>query len=119
MPVFTAFCVGVSEETILSVPNQGSVVGGRHGDLLISFKIHQHPLFTRKGLDIYANVSVPLHIALLGGTVNVPTIKGSIEVRIKAGSQSGELKRVSGHGVQTSDGKSGDQYMRLVIEIPK
>jgi molecular chaperone DnaJ len=71
---------------------------------------------------VNVTTSIPLHVALLGGTVIVPTIDGEVELKIPAGTQPEERKRLAKRGIQilgktTSD--RGDQYVTIKVQLPK
>lgn len=118
---------GVSESVVLSVPGRGNVVGGRTGDLNVTFKvdaalfsqISRHDVFERKENDIYIEHRIPLHIALLGGAVVVATIREAVEIKLPAGIQNDEVKRLSHRGIQPANGTPGNQYIRFKVDIPR
>ncbi|UCG55348.1 MAG: J domain-containing protein, partial [Dehalococcoidia bacterium] len=62
----------------------GKGYGGAKGDLYLAVTIKPHSLFERRGDDLYTNVDVPLTVAILGGTIKVPTLKGTLELKIPA-----------------------------------
>jgi molecular chaperone DnaJ len=76
-------------------------------------KVKPHPLFRREGLDIHIDVPIPLSMALLGGTVNVPTLNGEVEVKVPPGIQPGEKRVLRGRGIKKSDGEVGNQVSFL------
>ncbi|KAI9340682.1 hypothetical protein DFJ73DRAFT_954200 [Zopfochytrium polystomum] len=96
---------------------------GRPGDLHILIDVQPHPRFSRKGADVLVTVEVPLHVALLGGTVRVPTIDGDVDLKIPAGTQPEEVKRLARRGTRIVNRASsldrGDQYVTLRVAIPK
>lgn len=94
---------------------------GQSGDLYIYVKIEKHPTFERKGDDLYCNVKVDLYAAVLGGKVQIPTIKGSpINVPIPKGAQNGQKLRLKNLGMPLygKSDKFGDMFVKLRIEIP-
>lgn len=119
--------IGVSESTVLNVPGRGNVIGGRTGDLNVAFKvdvalifqISKHDVFERKENDIYIEHTIPLHVALLGGTVVVATIREAVEIKLPAGIQNDEVKRLSHRGIQPAGGTSGNQYIKFKVDIPR
>ncbi len=94
---------------------------GQSGDLYIHVKVEKHPSFERKGDDLYCNVKVDLYAAVLGGKVQIPTIKGSpINIPIPKGAQNGQKLRLKNLGmpVYGKVDKFGDMFVKLRIEIP-
>jgi curved DNA-binding protein len=94
---------------------------GQSGDLYIYVKIDKHPTFERKGDDLYCNVKVDLYAAVLGGKVQIPTIKGNpINIPIPKGAQNGQKLRLKNLGMPLYGkiDKFGDMFVKLRIEIP-
>ncbi|PIY11227.1 MAG: molecular chaperone DnaJ [Flexibacter sp. CG_4_10_14_3_um_filter_32_15] len=94
---------------------------GQNGDLYIYVKVEKHPTFERRGDDLYCNVKVDLYAAVLGGKVQIPTIKGSpINIPIPKGAQNGQKLRLKNLGmpVYGKSDKFGDMFVKLRIEIP-
>ena len=89
---------------------------GRFGDLYITVKVGDHPVFKRVGNDIHMKKGLGLTDALLGTTVEVPTIDGPKVVKIPAGAKKVRLR---GLGISDMKGNRGDQYVETEIEIPK
>ena len=95
--------------------------GGASGDLFLRVKIKPHPVFERKADDLYTKVSIPVTTAVLGGEAQVPTITGSVRLRIPETTQPGQIFRLKGHGmpiVNKTDQK-GDLYATADIELPR
>jgi DnaJ-class molecular chaperone len=89
------------------------------GDFMLSINVAPHEFFERDGQDIYVNVTVPYSMAVLGGTIKVPTIDGEIKIKVRAGTKSGTMIRLKGQGVVSTHSRSrGDQYVKLNISIP-
>ncbi len=108
---------GSEDGQILRLKGQGGagLQGGDAGDALIKIVLETHPLFSRRNKDIYLDLPVGLHEAVLGATVNVPTIDGSVALKIPAASNSDTLLRLKGKGI----GGVGDQFVRLKIVMPE
>ncbi|ETO22461.1 hypothetical protein RFI_14739 [Reticulomyxa filosa] len=83
-------------------------------------KVASHPKFERHGSDIHVAVDVPIHIAMLGGTVTVPTLTGEAEVRVKSGTQHDHKEVMRSKGI-TEHGtfRTGHQYLHFNVIIPK
>jgi molecular chaperone DnaJ len=86
--------------------------------LVITVHVKPHPFFERRGDDIYIDLPITVGEAIRGADMEVPTIQGTVRMRIPAGSQSGRTLRLTGRGVKKKAGKSGDQYNRLLIFVP-
>lgn len=94
--------------------------GGPKGDLYIKFNVLPHPLFIRKGGDLFTDVEVNLYTAVLGGEEVVQTLDGKIKVKVKAGTQSESKIRIKGKGlpIYKKEGSYGDLYASIKIRIP-
>ena len=99
------------------LPGRG---GAPAGDAFVEVTVEPHPIFTRDGNDILVELPITLYEAVLGATLNVPTIDGKVSLRVPADSNSGTQLRLRGKGVQAGrSGARGDQYVRLVVMLPK
>ena len=93
--------------------------GGPNGDIYIEFKVKDHPLFERKGNDIYVDVPITITDAVLGCKKEVPTLTGTVVLDIDSGSQSGDQLRLRGKGIKDpTSSKKGDMYVVLDVVIP-
>ena len=93
--------------------------GGPNGDIYIEFTVEKHPLFERKGNDIYVDVPLTITEAVLGCKKEVPTLTGVVVLDVDAGSQAGDQLRLRGKGVKDPAGsKKGDMYVVLDVIIP-
>jgi molecular chaperone DnaJ len=94
--------------------------GGRNGDLLIDVEIRDHPEFERDGDDLHRKQSISFPQAVFGDTVEVPTLSGSVEFDIPAGTQSGETFRLRGKGMPRLRGRGhGDLYVDVQVRTPE
>lgn len=111
---------GVDSGQVLRLAGQGEAGthGGPAGDLLFEIEVQSDKNFTRDGLDIHCDLDVPVHVALLGGKVDVPTLRGSGALTVPAGTSSDRILRIRGQGIWQRD-KKGDQLTRIVITVPK
>lgn len=92
----------------------------RFRDFYITIDVRPSKIFQRDGNDVFVNVQIPLTLAILGGTVEVPTIDGDLKLRIRPGTQPGTMVRLRGRGIKHLRGYGrGDQYVRLSIKIPE
>ncbi|HEY4642690.1 MAG TPA: J domain-containing protein [Thermoanaerobaculia bacterium] len=92
--------------------------GGPAGDLNVLIHVRAHPLFERRGDDIYIDLPIKVGEAIRGAEVEVPTIQGPVRARIPAGTQGGQTFRLRGKGVKKKN-TTGDHYYRVAIAVPK
>ncbi|HEX2295126.1 MAG TPA: molecular chaperone DnaJ [Actinomycetota bacterium] len=107
---------GVEDGTRLRVTGRGEagVRGGRSGDLYVEIAVLPHEVFRRAGADLGCEVDVPMTVAALGGTIEIPTLEGPEEVEIAAGTQSGEVKRLRGRGMPHLGGRGRGELVALL-----
>ncbi len=110
---------GVEDGTRIRVKGRGAAGrgAGGPGDLFVVCRVARHPLFGRRGRNLTLTVPVTYPEAVLGGTVTVPTLDGSVTVRVPAGSASGTTLRVRGRGVPASGGRNGSKPGDLLVKI--
>jgi molecular chaperone DnaJ len=110
---------GVQPGAVLRLGGQGEAGtrGGPPGDLLLEIQVEPDPELERDGLDIRSPVKVPLKTALLGGEVDVATLRGTIRLKVPRGTSSDTWLRLRGQGIETRAGK-GDHLVRVVITVP-
>lgn len=90
------------------------------GDFTLSVNVAPHEFFERDGDDIYINVTIPYSMAVLGGTIKVPTIDDEVKIKIREGTGSGTMIRLRGKGAPNPHHKTkGDQYVKLNILVPE
>jgi molecular chaperone DnaJ len=99
----------------------GEGMGGARGDLYLLVSIKPHPVFERQGDDLLVAVEVPLTAAVLGGEVNVPTLKGKLALKIPPETQNGRIFRLAKQGMPKLGGKDarGDLKARVNIVLPQ
>ncbi|MDE7294554.1 MAG: molecular chaperone DnaJ [Oscillospiraceae bacterium] len=101
--------------------------GGPSGNLLVNVNVRPDPFFERDGYDIYTKIPITYSQAVLGASVKVPTIDGSVNMTVPEGTPSGKVFTVKGKGVQKSSRNNngnqyierGNQYVTVNVEIPK
>ncbi|ROZ65622.1 J domain-containing protein [Kocuria soli] len=112
---------GVRDGQKLKLKGKGHSGPGGHGDLILTVKVGEHPVFSRReGTDDLA-VTVPVSFpeAALGATVKVPTWDGKqVSLKVPAGTSSGRKFRIQGKGVTTKKG-TGNLIVTVEIEVPK
>jgi molecular chaperone DnaJ len=112
---------GIDDGAHLRVSGRGEagVRGGRSGDLYVSVRVKEHEVFRRAGDDLGCEVPVPMTVAALGGTVDVPTLDGAEPIEISPGTQSGEIVRLKGKGMPRLDGGGRGEIVGLLrVETP-
>jgi curved DNA-binding protein len=94
--------------------------GGQPGDLYLRVHVRPHPTFRRDGDDLSVRVQVPLDVALLGGEVMVPTLRGNaVSLRVPPGTQNGTRLRLRGLGMPRARGEgNGDLYAEVDVRLP-
>lgn len=113
---------GVAEGMQLSMSGKGNVPqrGGMAGDLLIQIEEEPHPLLKRDGNNIVYDQYVSFIDAVLGATVEVPTIEGKVKIKIDPGTQAGKILRLRGKGIKEINGYGkGDQLIHINVWTPK
>ena len=113
---------GINDDQVLNVSGHGNsgANGGPAGDLHVFIGIRPHPIFERRGDDVWCELPITFAQAALGATVTVPTIDGNVSYEIHEGTQPGDIFKLKGKGIQHLGGRSrGDQYVRVVIEVPR
>lgn len=95
--------------------------GGPSGDLIIVIRVKPHEKFQRRGINVFIDSHIDMAQAALGDDVKVPTIDGEVKYTIPAGTQSGTVFRLKGKGIPDvhRKGSRGDQYVNVIVDIPK
>jgi molecular chaperone DnaJ len=94
-------------------------VGGRQGDLYVEVRVDMDERFTRQGTELITRAEVPVTTAIVGGEVFVPTLDGEVAIEVSAGTQHGEIGRLSGRGLPPlHGGRRGDQHVVFELVVP-
>jgi molecular chaperone DnaJ len=93
--------------------------GGPAGDLLVTVNVPAHPLFGRREDHLTVTVPVTFAEAALGAQVAVPTLDGSVTLKVPAGTANGRTFRVKGRGVPRKDGTAGDLLVTVEVAVPQ
>jgi curved DNA-binding protein len=94
--------------------------GGPAGDLYLQVSIRTHPVFDREGDDITVEKEIGFSEAVLGTTIEVPTLEGTKKVKVSPGTQSHTKLRLRGLGIPHFQGTGkGDEYVKVIVRIPK
>ena len=112
---------GVGEGMVLTVSGKGNAArhGGVNGDLQVLIEEEAHPELLRDGNDLIHNLNITVTTALLGGTVEVPTVDGRAKIKIAPGTHAGKVLRLGGKGLPDVNGYGrGDELVVVDITIP-
>lgn len=112
---------GVDTDDKIRVPGKGEpgVNGGENGDLIIQIQVSSSQTFVRKGADVYVNIPISYTDALLGATVTVPTVTGECDLVIPPCTDPNTILKMTGKGITTTNGKTGNQYVTINVKFPK
>ncbi len=112
---------GVAEGMVLNVSGKGNAArqGGQNGDLHVVIAEQSDPELIRDGNDLIHNLNITVTTAILGGTVEVPTIDARAKIKIAAGTHAGKVLRLGGKGLPEVNGYGrGDILVVVDITIP-
>jgi molecular chaperone DnaJ len=94
--------------------------GGPRGDLYVVVSVDEHPLFRRQEQELSCHVPITYTQAVLGAEIEIPTLEGRHELKIKAGTQPGEVYRLKGLGMPNPHGgRRGDLHVIVQIDVPR
>lgn len=113
---------GVDDGVVIRVSNEGGggLKGKPKGDLRLHINVQKDAYFARDGPNVHVDKPLSLSQAILGGTVDVLTLKGMVEVKIPPGTQPGAKLVLRGKGIKDVNSiYKGDQYIHLKVRIPK
>jgi len=112
---------GVRDGQRLRVAGQGEpgTGGAPAGDLYLRVRLASHPDFRVEGGDLFHDVDLAPWEAALGSNVTVPTLNGTVNIKIPAGTQNGQRLRVRGRGLPAREGDAGDLYVIARVQMPK
>ena len=99
---------------------EAGIMGGPSGDLYVIVHVKEHEIFERHGDDLFCEIPLKFTLATLGGSVQVPTLSGKVNLKIPQGTQSNQMFKLRGHGLPNlRNGRRGDQLIRVTIDVPK
>jgi len=113
---------GIRDGQTLRMEGEGAAgeAGARKGDLLVEVAVDDHPDFERDGDDLHHDHAVSFPQAVFGDTVEVPTLDGTVEMDVPAGTQSGETFRLRDRGMPRLRGRGhGDLYVEVHVVTPE
>ena len=103
----------------LSGEGEAGIKGGPSGDLYVDVTIKKHDIFEREGNHLICTIPISFGKAVLGGTVEVPTIDGAVNLSIPSETQSGKTFRLKGKGIKSyRENFFGDLYCTVQVETP-
>ena len=119
-PIKVRIPAGADEGNRVRIAGQGglSPTGGVSGDLILLLHVEVHPRLQRDGDDLRLDIPVTLKEAFYGGKINVPTLDGSVTVKVPARTQSGTRLRLRGKGITRKDHEPGDLYVQFLVQLP-
>ncbi len=113
---------GIDDQMRIRLPGEGepSPSGGPRGDCYCFISVKEHSLFQREGEHLVVRMPIAYTQAALGAKIEVPTLSGPHELKIPAGTQTGEVFRIRGQGMPSPRGRSvGDLLVQVNVEVPK
>jgi molecular chaperone DnaJ len=113
---------GVDPDKVLRLAGRGAVGprGGPPGDLYVRVRVRRHPHLERRGFDLYHELHLPVTQAALGARLPYETLQGTEELEIPAGTQTGQVFRLQGHGVPKGRAnRRGDLLVQVVVDTPE
>jgi len=112
---------GVHEGQRIRLAGQGEAGarGGKSGDLFLRVRLAKHPDFTVEGSDLIHEVKIAPWQAVVGTELKVPTLEGTVRLKVPPGTQGGQRFRLRERGLPSASGSRGDLYVVIQIQIPK
>jgi curved DNA-binding protein len=119
-PVKARVAPGAIDGQRLRLPGKGGkgANGGRDGDLYLDISLKPHPVYRAVEHDLYFDLPLAPWEAVLGASVEVPTLAGNVNLRVPAGTSSGQKLRLSGRGLPRPRGGAGDLFAVAQIVVP-
>ena len=112
---------GMDNNETLKICRSGGVDpdGDHPGDLYVTLKVREDPVFRREGSDIHVNAVLSITQAILGGTIHVPTLTGDVVLKVRPGTQPGQKVVLKKKGIKSRNSYTfGDQYVHFNVGIP-
>ena len=113
---------GIADGGAIRLRSQGNAGrrGGPSGDLIVEIHVRPHPIFERRGNDIYCEVPISFAEATLGGEIKIPTLEGEEGFKIPEGTQTGATFSLKNRGVQViNTTRRGNLFFTVNVEVPK
>ncbi|KAK9156999.1 hypothetical protein Scep_003573 [Stephania cephalantha] len=112
---------GIDDNETIKIPRSGGADpdGNQPGDLYVTVKVQEDPVFRREGPDIHVDAVLSVSQAILGGTIQIPTLTGDVVLKVRPGTQPGQKVVLKKKGIKTRASFSyGDQYVHFNVNIP-
>lgn len=113
---------GIDDRQIINARGQGNkgVNGGPAGDLRVAINVRPHPIFERDGYNVWVEMHISFAAAALGCALQVPTLDGKVQYNVPAGTQSGDVFKLKGKGIQSLNNRGrGDELVRVIVDVPR
>lgn len=110
---------GVTDGQQIRLRGQGFAGPAAPGDAIVTIHVSPHPDLKTEGVNLRAEVSVPLADAVLGGSVRVPTLDGAVDLKIPPWTEGGRTFRLKGKGLPQKGGQPGDLLVSVNIALPE
>jgi molecular chaperone DnaJ len=112
--------VDTGETIRIEGEGEASHGGGPPGDLYLRLQVKPHPIFTRRGSDIYVEKEITITQAILGGRVeNIPGLEGNFSIQIPEGTEDGSSFKIEGRGMPMFGEERGDEYVIVKVSLPR
>jgi len=111
---------GATEGQRLRIAGKGGqgINGGRAGDLYLNISLRPHALYRANGHDLYLDLPLAPWEAVLGASVEVPTLGGAVRLKVPPGTAAGQRLRLPKRGLPRPRGTEGDLYAIVQIVVP-
>lgn len=110
---------GVKSGQRVRVSGEGTGAPGARGDLYLSVTVAAHPFFERKGDDVHLTLPITAPEAALGTSIEVPTLRGKVSMKVPPATSSGRAFRLPGYGMpRLKGGGAGDQFVAIKVVMP-
>mgnify|MGYP000545472115 CR=1 FL=1 len=114
---------GIDSNQIIRIDGKGDAgrKGGKVGNLFVKIIIEKHPIFTRRGDDLFMQKEINFSQAVLGDEIEIKTLEGTnILLQVPQGTESGKILRISGKGIpHFGRFGRGNMYIELIVKTPK
>jgi DnaJ-class molecular chaperone len=110
---------GIESGQGLRVQGKGEDGPGGRGDLIVRVWVEKHPVFRKEGYNLIMEQPLKLTTALLGGTIEIETLDGKLEVKVPAGTTHNDILRVKNKGVPDERDRRGDLLIVTVVSMPR
>ena len=113
---------GVGENSQMTMRGEGNqgFIKESDGNLIVQFIEIEHEIFIRNDLDVYLQCDIQYQQAVMGTTIDIPTLEGKVKMTIPSGLNDGQILRLKNKGFKQPNGhRRGSQYVKLMINIPK